>query len=181
MSANNDQVGGSHYKAALQHWDLVWVLGLDYYVGQATKYVSRWRLKNGLQDLLKAEHFLRKYLELVANWRDHGTKDPALQHAFQGMLGNPVPPFFPTTPLDQVARVLDLFFEGQPHLSREDRDIIATLCTARGFRAVSHARDMLWLVIADEKKLQQKNSPQSSAEPGSGYVNQGGKEDETRL
>src|SRR5690606_7409665 len=36
-----------------------------YFEGQVTKYVSRWRKKNGVQDLEKALHFLQKYLEVI--------------------------------------------------------------------------------------------------------------------
>ena len=35
--------------------------------GQITKYVTRWKKKNGLPDLLKAQHFLQKYIEIVSS------------------------------------------------------------------------------------------------------------------
>lgn len=63
--ANATQVGGSHYKSAIQHWDVVAANNLDYFQGQITKYVMRWKNKNGMQDLEKAMHFLQKYMELV--------------------------------------------------------------------------------------------------------------------
>lgn len=64
-SANTRQVGGSHYKTGgEEHWDRVSRLGLDYFQGQITKYVERWKKKNGVQDLEKARHFLDKYIEL---------------------------------------------------------------------------------------------------------------------
>ena len=65
MSANNTQVGGKHYATPIQHWDFVVANDLDYFQGQITKYVCRWRKKNGIQDLEKAEHFLKKYLEVA--------------------------------------------------------------------------------------------------------------------
>lgn len=66
MAANERQVGGSHYQAGdkPQHWDIVAMHDLDYFQGQITKYVMRWKKKNGLQDLQKAAHFLQKYIEL---------------------------------------------------------------------------------------------------------------------
>lgn len=67
MSANARQVAGSHYVAKIQHWDLVHLLGLGYFEGQITKYVTRHRKKNGLQDLQKASHFLQKLLELAVD------------------------------------------------------------------------------------------------------------------
>lgn len=66
MSANNEQVGGDHYKVGgEEHWDRVERLGLDYFQGQITKYVERHFKKNGIQDLEKAEHFIRKYIEVL--------------------------------------------------------------------------------------------------------------------
>lgn len=67
MAANERQVGGSHYKGRIQHWDIVAELELDYFQGQITKYVMRWKLKGGIQDLEKAQHFLEKYVELAKN------------------------------------------------------------------------------------------------------------------
>jgi hypothetical protein len=64
MNANDTQVSGNHYKSAIQHWDFVVERKLDYFRAQVTKYVTRWRKKNGLQDLLKAQHFLQKCMEL---------------------------------------------------------------------------------------------------------------------
>lgn len=64
--ANKTQVGGTHYLSGdkPQHWDIVAMHDLDYFQGQITKYVMRWKKKNGLQDLQKAAHFLQKYIEL---------------------------------------------------------------------------------------------------------------------
>lgn len=66
MSANDRQVGGTHYSTpgGLQHWDIVDIFKLDYFQGQITKYVMRWNKKNGVEDLKKAQHFLEKYIEL---------------------------------------------------------------------------------------------------------------------
>lgn len=66
--ANDHQVGGSHYKTeGLQHWDLVDLFKWDYFQGQITKYLMRWRKKNGIEDLEKARHYLEKYIELERN------------------------------------------------------------------------------------------------------------------
>ena len=64
MSANDRQVGGSHYhqEGAPQHWDIVRLLGWDYYLGAATKYLWRLGKKGGphkaIEDISKAIHFL---------------------------------------------------------------------------------------------------------------------------
>jgi len=65
MQANDRQVGGDHYGGGeIQHWDVVHIFNLDYFQGQITKYLFRWKKKGGLKDLEKAAHFLQKYIEL---------------------------------------------------------------------------------------------------------------------
>lgn len=64
MSADDRQVGGSHYQSSYQHWDMVLRTGVGYFEGQATKYLARHR-KSGksFQDLQKAQHYVEKLLE----------------------------------------------------------------------------------------------------------------------
>lgn len=63
---NDIQIGGSHYdKTGEQHWDRAWRLKYDFFQYQITKYVERWKAKNGLEDLKKAQHFMNKYVELI--------------------------------------------------------------------------------------------------------------------
>lgn len=64
MPANATQVGGTHYRTTYQHWDLVADLNLGYFEGQITKYITRHRSKKGLEDVMKAQHFAVKLLEL---------------------------------------------------------------------------------------------------------------------
>ena len=65
LSGNDHQVGGSHYVSkTIQPWDYIAANNLDYFSGNVVKYVSRWRDKNGLEDLLKAKHYLEKLIEL---------------------------------------------------------------------------------------------------------------------
>jgi hypothetical protein len=65
MSDEIKQVGGDHYQTPIQHWDFVVANDLDYFQGCITKYVTRHKKKNGLQDLEKALHFLIKYIEVL--------------------------------------------------------------------------------------------------------------------
>ena len=64
MTANETQVGGTHYASVYQHWDWVINCGLGYLEGQATRYIVRWRKKDGLQDLQKALHYINKLIEV---------------------------------------------------------------------------------------------------------------------
>jgi len=72
-TANDIQISGDHYKTSYQHWDMLVMMGYtsQYFVGQATKYISRWRKKNGIPDLKKGQHFVQKLIELT---HDHGNK-----------------------------------------------------------------------------------------------------------
>lgn len=67
MSVNDKQVGGTHYKhQSYQHWDFaVDMAGNDAYLkGCASKYVIRYKDKNGLEDLRKALHYIDKIEEV---------------------------------------------------------------------------------------------------------------------
>lgn len=66
MSANDHQVGGTHYRTnGEQHWDRMYrMFGPGYFIGCITKYVERYQGKNGLEDLHKARHFMDKLIEL---------------------------------------------------------------------------------------------------------------------
>lgn len=62
-AANDRQVGGDHYQTGgIQHWDM---FGPESMIYAATKYVARWRKKNGVQDLEKALHYAEKLLEII--------------------------------------------------------------------------------------------------------------------
>jgi hypothetical protein len=70
-AANATQIGGSHYKTeGVQHWDIVDTYEVCYLAGCATKYLTRFRRKNGLQDLQKAQHYIAKMIE--ARGKYHG-------------------------------------------------------------------------------------------------------------
>ena len=75
MSANDKQHGGQHYKRmSIQHWDFVLANGVPYMEAQVIKYLCRWREKNGLEDLWKAQHFLEKLIEWET--QQEQTNDP---------------------------------------------------------------------------------------------------------
>ena len=65
MNANDIQVAGNHYKdKSIQPWDYIAANEIGYFEGNVIKYVSRWKEKGGLNDLLKAQHYLTKLIEL---------------------------------------------------------------------------------------------------------------------
>lgn len=70
MSAKDYQIGGSHYKdKGIQPIEYIMSNGLGFCEGNVIKYVSRWRDKNGLDDLLKAKHYLEFLIEEVRDDR----------------------------------------------------------------------------------------------------------------
>jgi hypothetical protein len=77
MRANETQIGGIHYQQTvtghnLQHWDICWQLDFDQFQYCITKYVFRHKHKNGLEDLRKAQHHLKKYIELLEEIENEG-------------------------------------------------------------------------------------------------------------
>ncbi len=66
MSPDNKQIGGTHYqsnKTEFMHWNLVIAYSIPYLPAVASKYLFRWKLKNGIQDLEKAGHYVQKAIE----------------------------------------------------------------------------------------------------------------------
>ena len=59
------QVGGGHYKdMPIQPAEFIHANALGYFEGNVVKYISRWRKKNGLQDLEKAKHYIDLLIEM---------------------------------------------------------------------------------------------------------------------
>lgn len=125
--ANAYQVGGVHYKSKFQHWDFVAVAGLDYFQGVITKYITRWRKKNGLEDLMKAEHYLLKYKELVRGGNLIGNGHTAASGA--GAYADE--------------------FSAANELTEAEAYVVRHVSIARGVSDLTAAHDMLKRMIAD--------------------------------
>lgn len=64
-SALATQEGGNHYKQLkIQPVEYIHANNIGYFEGCVIKYVTRWRNKNGLEDLRKARHFIDLLIEL---------------------------------------------------------------------------------------------------------------------
>lgn len=64
-TAFSEQIGGSHYKdIPFQPIKLISMLDLDFFQGNVVKYVSRYKLKDGVRDLEKARHYCRMAMEM---------------------------------------------------------------------------------------------------------------------
>lgn len=63
-SALSTQEGGNHYKSMkIQPVEYIYENSIGYFEGCVIKYVSRWKAKNGIEDLKKARHFLDLLIE----------------------------------------------------------------------------------------------------------------------
>ena len=61
----NNQVGGDHYsRLAIEPIQFIEANGLNYCEGNAVKYISRWRNKNGLEDLNKAKWYVERLIQI---------------------------------------------------------------------------------------------------------------------
>jgi hypothetical protein len=59
MGSTNEQVGGSHYKdMPIQPIEFIVANDIPYREANVIKYIVRWRNKNGLEDLMKARHYI---------------------------------------------------------------------------------------------------------------------------
>ena len=59
------QEGGSHYKHyAIQPVEYIYKNNLGYCEGNVVKYITRYKEKNGKEDLLKARHYIDMLLQM---------------------------------------------------------------------------------------------------------------------
>lgn len=63
MSALERQVGGTHYKGAIQPVEFILANGIPFIEGTIIKYLYRWRDKGGIEDLEKAKHYIQILIE----------------------------------------------------------------------------------------------------------------------
>ena len=64
MSAKDHQVGGNHYKKMkIQPIDYIMANQMPFCEASVVKYVSRWRDKNGIEDLRKAKQLIDFIIE----------------------------------------------------------------------------------------------------------------------
>ena len=68
VSALESQEGGQHYKdMAIQPVVYITANDIPYCEGNVIKYVSRWRNKDGVNDLLKAKHYIELLIDLQSS------------------------------------------------------------------------------------------------------------------
>jgi hypothetical protein len=74
VSALEKQVGGSHYKdMAIQPVEYIHKNGLGFCEGNVVKYITRWKTKNGIEDLKKVIHYAELLIQME---QDNADADP---------------------------------------------------------------------------------------------------------
>lgn len=68
MKKNN--INPAHYKQGkIEVIDFILDQKLDYLESNIVKYICRYKLKNGIEDLEKAEWYLKKLIEVKKKWK----------------------------------------------------------------------------------------------------------------
>lgn len=69
QSALDVQVGGGHYKdRTIQPIEYIHANKLNYSEGAIVKYITRWREKNGYEDLEKIKHYVDLLIEMETKY-----------------------------------------------------------------------------------------------------------------
>jgi len=59
-----NQIGGDHYRqGSIQPIEYIHANSMDFFSGNVVKYITRWKYKNGLEDLKKAKHYVELLME----------------------------------------------------------------------------------------------------------------------
>jgi hypothetical protein len=164
-TANDRQVAGSHYRASLQHWDyVVGALENRYLEGQLTKYVFRWRKKNGLQDLDKSLHYAQKLYEEALDGRVSPPSWP--------LRGNITQQHF----LAQDFKALDDFTKFNVRACCAANDLgaaeteIAIRCVI--WRTPNDVKEIMGLISSLIWRASEETALDQASHAGGGYVNQ---------
>lgn len=64
MKTELNNINPEHYMGDTQPIDLIDAQNLGFYEGNIVKYISRWKKKNGIEDLKKAEFYLKRLIKL---------------------------------------------------------------------------------------------------------------------
>lgn len=107
-SAMDTQVGGNHYKTMnIQVVEFAHANSLGYLQGNVIKYICRYKLKGGIEDLKKAKHYVELLIDL------EGTKEEVEYTA-----GEVVPKHVDTIPVVDHSRHAFLYEKGKQLMLR---------------------------------------------------------------
>lgn len=64
MIKEDKVVNPKHYTKGIETWDFIASKEMSFMEGNIIKYVSRWKDKNGIEDLKKAKQYLDKLIDI---------------------------------------------------------------------------------------------------------------------
>lgn len=64
MGKPQPQVNGTHYEQAIEPIEYIEANQIPFHEANVIKYVSRWKRKNGVEDLKKARWYIDRLIEL---------------------------------------------------------------------------------------------------------------------
>lgn len=68
MENKVNKTGGFYYRdGGIETWDYILSHNLGYLEGNVIKYITRYKKKDGLNDLKKAKHYIEKLIETNEN------------------------------------------------------------------------------------------------------------------
>jgi len=122
------------------------ILRNRYLEGQITKYITRWRLKNGLEDLKKAAHYADKLLEVAKRFAPvESPASKARQVLVEAYMGN--------------------YFLANSSMDLKDQEITLRVVHWRCEADVEEVRKLI------AEQLQRET--ERAGEPSAAYVDQG--------
>lgn len=81
------QIGGAHYlNLGIQPVEFAMANRWDFCAGAVLKYLTRWRVKNGVADLQKARHFIDLRLGHVLDWGVTLTRIPMSEYVMANQI-----------------------------------------------------------------------------------------------
>lgn len=150
MKANDRQVGGSHYRGNYQHWDWSQDIDLRGLAYAATKYIVRYKKKDGRQGLEKALHYIEKM-------REDGATNPYLSSGAWGTPADDIDDLTIKLSIDQI-------------LDSTQHSLLLSIAKAKGPEDLVPVIDKLESMLADmphdtEEAAMRHHSRKASASP----------------
>lgn len=76
MSQYQEKTNPQHYRnGKIQPWDFIVSNDMGFLEGNIVKYVTRYKYKNGLEDLMKAKTYLDKLIEISTPKEEYVSND----------------------------------------------------------------------------------------------------------
>jgi len=94
MKTLQTQIGGNHYKERkIQPIEYILANELDFIEGSVVKYITRWKSKNGIEDLQK----IIQYCEILIESQETDIEDPTKPLTMPQTLGDTCVPIYDHT------------------------------------------------------------------------------------